>query len=121
MTATRSRWLDRVNLALGAWLLVMPFFGLMPLDSPAAINGYLFGVIIAGVSVAALVREKAWEEWSSFAIGLWLMFAPFVLDFASGDLVMWNSIVIGLFIAGDTLWRVAFSPRESGGHHPSHA
>jgi hypothetical protein len=120
MEETRSRWQDWVNLVLGAWLFLMPFFGYMPMESAAALNGFLFGSVIIVISVAVLTKFFAWEEWISFAIGLWLIAAPFIFGYAAG-LLMWNSVVIGLFIAGDALWSVVYNSRQPGGHHPTHA
>lgn len=116
--------MDWVNLALGLWLFAMPFFGYMPLASSAAVNGYLFGSIITVISVAALVREQSWEEWLNFAIGIWLLAAPFALGFTGNAFAMWNSLIIGLIIVGDALWAALTVPSQShepGGHHPTHA
>jgi len=121
---TRERWMDWVNLVLGIWLFGMPFFGYMPLNSSAAVNGYLFGSVLTVISVAALVREQSWEEWLNFAIGLWLLAAPFVLGFTHLSFALWNSVIIGLFIVADALWAAMTLPREPGKrhrHHPTHA
>ena len=98
------RWQDWVTLILGLWLFIMPFGGLLPTDSAAAVNGYIFGAIIAAVSAAELFWEQIWEEWVDVVIGLWLIVAPFVLGFTHDSTAMWSSIVIGLFVAGDALW-----------------
>ena len=121
MLETRSRWQDWINLGLGAWLFLMPFFGYVPMDSAAGMNSVLFGSTIMVISVAVLTKFFSWEEWISFAIGLWLVAAPFVFGFATGSLAMWNSVVIGLFIAGDALWSVFYNTHQHGGHHPTHA
>jgi hypothetical protein len=121
MLETRSRWQDWINLVLGAWLFLMPFFGYVPMDSAAGMNSVLFGSVIMVISVAVLTKFFSWEEWISFAIGLWLIAAPFLFGFATGGLGMWNSIIIGLFIAGDALWGVVSNARKPSGHHPSHA
>lgn len=116
--------MDWVNLVLGVWLFGMPFFGYMPQGSSAAMNGYLFGSVITVISVAAVVREQSWEEWLNFAIGLWLLAAPFVLGFTANAFAMWNSVIIGLIIVADALWAALTVPDEAhepGGHHPTHA
>lgn len=118
----RQRWMDWVNLVLGVWLFVMPFFGYVPLSSSGAMNSYLFGSFLIVISVSAIVREQLWEEWLNFAIGIWLIAAPFTLGFtASGAFVTWNSIIIGLIIAADALLAALTARHESDGHHPSRA
>jgi hypothetical protein len=121
MEATRNkRWQDWLNLALGAWLFVMPFFGVVHLGSAAGMNVILFGSVIAVISVAALVREQSWEEWINVAIGLWLIVAPFVLGFTLGGVAMWSSVIIGLFIAGDALWAALTARPVDPTHSVSH-
>lgn len=123
MEASRNmRWQDWLNLALGAWLFVMPFFGVVPMASPAAVNGFFFGSVIAVISVAALVKEQPWEEWVNGVIGLWLIAAPFVLGFTLGGVAMWSSVIIGLFIVGDALWAALTTrPADPTNHAPHQA
>lgn len=98
----RHAWQDGVNMLLGMWLFLAPFFGLGPMHGLIAWNSYVFGALIAFFSGLALYRQQLWEEWISLVIGVWLIIAPFALGFAGGAL-MWNSIVIGLLIGGDAL------------------
>jgi SPW repeat len=122
MMETRTRWQDWVNLFLGLWLFFTPFFGFGLMTGAPAYNGYIFGAMIASLSILALARPQAWEEWINLVIGLWLIVAPFVLfGYLAGSVMMWNSIVIGLLVGGDALWAMASRPMGPTHHMPHHA
>lgn len=108
---TKQRWQDWVNLILGVWLFVAPFFGLVALTSMPAWNGYIFGVIIAVLSIWALAQPRAWEEWTNLVIGVWLILSPFILGYTTSTAIMWNHIVIGLIVGADALWAALANPR----------
>ena len=99
---SKQRWQDWINLLLGLWLCVAPFFGLGMLNDTAAGNSYIFGAIIALLAAAALWRPQSWEEWTNLLIGLWLIAAPFVLGFTTQTAAMWNQIIVGLVVGGDS-------------------
>jgi general stress protein CsbA len=113
------RWQDWVTLILGLWLFVMPFVGLLPIESMAAANGYIFGAVIAAVSAVALFWEQRWEEWVDVVLGLWLIAAPFVLGFTHDSMAMWSSMIIGLFIAADALWAALTAKPAEEPTHPA--
>lgn len=116
----KQRWQDWVNLFLGAWIFVMPFFGIGALSGAVAWNGYVFGAIIALLSAIALYKPQAWEEWINWLIGLWLIASPFVMGFSEHTTLMWNYVVVGLVIAGDALWAALERPMHPP-HEPHHA
>lgn len=99
-------WQDWANLALGAWLFAAPWvLGYEPVRS-AAWNSWIFGVVVAAVSVSALILFAVWEEWLNAIIGLWLLVSPWVLGFASTDTAgaLWNHVAVGLVVGGLALW-----------------
>lgn len=38
-------------------------------------------------------------SWINFILGLWLIIAPFVLNFRTDNPAMWNSVIIGIVVA----------------------
>ena len=38
-------------------------------------------------------------SWINFILGLWLIVAPFALNFRTDTTAMWNSVVIGIVVA----------------------
>ena len=101
---TKQRWQDWVNLALAVWLFISPFVGIVAVGSMAAWDGYIFAVIIAALSVWALIQPRAWEEWINLILGIWLIISPFVLGFSAETVVMWNFVIVGIIVGADALW-----------------
>jgi general stress protein CsbA len=100
----KERWQDWIKLVLGAWLFVAPFFGLGAVTSAAAWNGYAVGAVIIVLSLVALFIGKAWEEWLSMVIGIWLIAAPVALGFFHHHDVMLNHVDVGAAIFLVSLW-----------------
>jgi hypothetical protein len=108
---TQRRWQDSLNLILGIWLFVAPFFGIPGLTGAAAMNSYIFGFLIALFSAIALGRPQKWEEGINLLIGIWLIIAPFALGFFAMRGTAWNQIVAGIIIFVDAVWAMAQRPR----------
>jgi len=104
--AAITHWQDWVNLGMGGWLFVSPWvvdFGHIP---AAAWNCWMMGVVVAAVSVAALIQFVRWEEWINAGIGLWLLASPWLLGFADADQTgaLWNHVASGVVIGVLALW-----------------
>jgi hypothetical protein len=108
---TKQRWQDWVNLFLGIWLFITPFFGVDAINSVAAWNGYIFGGAVVVFSIWALSQPQAWEEWINFVLGAWLILAPFFLRFAAETAAMWNHIIVGAIICLASLWATLARPK----------
>ncbi|SPH24372.1 hypothetical protein DEA8626_03423 [Defluviimonas aquaemixtae] len=109
--ATES-WQDGLCLVLGVWLFLSPWllgFAVLP---AAFWNAVLFGVIIAGMAIMAIVEFRDWEEWADMAIGVWLVISPWVLGFAALSAVAdasafaatWNFVATGILTLALSAW-----------------
>ncbi len=107
----RQRWQDWVNLILGAWLFFSPWILQYATGGPGTWNSYIFGIGVALFAALALFVPRRWEEWTNFAIGIWLIISPFVLRFESRTAV-WNVIILGLAVSLFALWAMS-TPRTS--------
>lgn len=93
------RWQDWGSLILGAWLFLSPFVLQYPdFRSLASIHSYILGAGIVLFAALALARHETWEEWITLVLGIWLIVAPFVLDFRAQPVAMWNHIIVGLLV-----------------------
>jgi hypothetical protein len=112
---TAGHWQDWVNLVLGAWLFISPWaLGYAGLRAPAW-NSWIFGAVVALLSIAALVQFAPWEEWVNFVIGVWLLISPWVLGYAqSSRAALWDAVIVGLIVGGLALWDALESRQTTG-------
>ncbi|MGH1590356.1 SPW repeat protein [Methylobacterium phyllosphaerae] len=105
---------NALNIALGAALVLAPWYLGLGYDTAAARNAFLSGGVITVIAVVALGQTYDWEEYLNLAVGLWAAMAPWVLGFADAKPVLWVHVVIGLAVAvlaAFELWRLFVSPQ----------
>ena len=116
---TQGRWQDWLNLVLGIWLLFTPFFYQLSTLNAAAWNAYLLGTAVAVFAAWALAQPLRWPEAVNLVLGVWLLFAPWLLGFTDVAASAWNSWVVGAIVAVDAIWAIAaerMMPRPTPGH-----
>src|SRR5262245_41275837 len=91
-------FVDVVNLILGAWLFVTPWFYDFA-GGAAGWNAWIMGGLIALLAIAALAAFAEWEEWINLLLGLWVLVAPWALGFAENVSAMGNHAVVGIVVA----------------------
>ena len=92
---------------LGIWLFFSPFWMVAYASNSngAAWNSYIMGALVFAFAWGALASRRIWEEWINLAIGIWLVIAPFVLGFYSGQPgAGWNQIIVGILVGLDAIW-----------------
>ena len=112
-TTPNAHWQDWGTLVLGVWLFAAPWvMNYVPLQV-AAWNSWIFGAVIAVLSIAALVQFARWEEWLNAAIGLWLLISPWALGIAAPENrnLVWNFMAVGIVVGALALWE-ALTSRE---------
>ena len=101
----RESVLDLYNLLLAALLFASPWLFRLT-NAPGKIDLWATAVVIAIISLAAIVAYKDWEEWANLLLGLWLVVSPWLLGFAHTR-AMHFSIGVGIvvaFLAALDLW-----------------
>jgi hypothetical protein len=97
----RNHWQDWVSSLVGIWVFVTPwalpwFFPESAASGTVAWNHYIVGLMIVGLSVAALTAyNDEWEGWVDAIAGLWLIGSPWILGFTSMKALTWNAIIKG--------------------------
>lgn len=109
-----KHWQDPLNVILGLWMAGSPWLLSYSDERTAMWNAVVFGLIIAGAELTALFQVRAWEEWASFAIGIWLAISPWVLRFNSIANATWNAVIVGVAVAALALWALG-TDRDIGG------
>ena len=97
----RSRviFFSLLNVLAGLWLLVAPYVLSYEPGSAAYANDLLVG---AAIAVLAAVRvlgayQSAWISWIVALLGVWLIVAPFVLNYYQSN-PRYNDIITGAFV-----------------------
>jgi hypothetical protein len=107
-----THWRDVANLVLGLWLAISPWALAYMTEARPAWNALIIGVIIAVAAAAALIAFHKWEEWVNVGLAVWLIVAPFTLEFATHAVAMWNHIIVGLLVGILALWTAIVTPEE---------
>jgi hypothetical protein len=104
-------WAQGIIAILGVWLLASP--EIMEYGGQARVNNQVVGVWMATFGMIALSESMRAMRWATLALGMWLVCAPFALDYpderASG------SIVAGIAAMGLASVRGKLSERFGGG------
>ena len=98
MAAAAPRWQDWTSFALGLWLAVSPWLAGYAEHEAATANAVALGLVLALASHFECVAcEVLPTEWLNLAAGVWLVCAPFALEFLSRAATI-NSIAVGAFV-----------------------
>lgn len=114
-----KHWQDPINGLLGVALILSPWaLGFSQNPTPTS-NAVIGGIALIAVALGAMIVPRAWEEWAEAAIGLWLIAAPWALDFSADTQAMRVSVLTGVVVAVLALWVLAtdkdYSSRWTGG------
>ena len=97
MTAA-TKWQDWASFALGLWLAVSPWAAGYVDNNSATGNAIIVGLVLAMCSHFECVAcDELPAEWFNLGVGVWLMCAPFVLDFSS-SVATANTLAVGAFV-----------------------
>ncbi len=87
-----------VNVLLGIWLIIAPF--VFAFTAAAFWNNVAVGVFVLLLAATRVSRPTASTKaasWTKAIIGIWLIIAPFVLDYLSlGE--FWDDISVGVLL-----------------------
>ena len=96
--ATEARSLAGINFILSIWLIISPWI-LTYFTGQAKWNQFATGIAIA---VLALIRyavpRASWASWLNGLAGIWMIIAPFILNY-SRTAAFWNEIIVGIVVA----------------------
>jgi SPW repeat len=96
---TAARWQEWASFMLGLWLALSPWVCGYAEDQHAATgNAAFMGITLALASRFQASLEGHFIDWLSFAAGIWLVAAPFALDFGATALPAANSIAVGTLV-----------------------
>ncbi len=121
MKKATGNWQDGLMLLLGIWLFFSPWIlGFAGIQS-AFWNALLFGVILAGMSIAVVTEFHDWEEWVDMALGVWLVVSPWVLGFAALSAVAAAAYAATMTFVATGVVALALAAWSLRHHHAAHA
>src|SRR5690606_33059623 len=86
------QWPNWLNVLLAIWLFISPWVLQYAAVGTAAWNAWVVAIVIAALSIAALAKLAQWEEWVNLALGVWLIFSPWILGFSANANAMGNAV-----------------------------
>lgn len=94
-----TKWQGWTSFTLSLWLAVSPWLAGYAEHECATANAVVVGLVLALASHFECVAcDEASAEWLNLAAGIWLVCAPFMLEFGS-PVASVNSIAVGAFVA----------------------
>lgn len=105
----REAVLDIYQFVLAAVLFAGPWLFASARDTAtAAIDARISALLVATVSVVALLMFRKWAEWINVALGVWIAASPWILGFAHtpGSNVMIGVGILVTYLALIELWLV---------------
>jgi hypothetical protein len=106
-----ASWL---NIVAGIWLIIAPFV-LGYFNGTARTNDIWLGIIVGVLAIIHLASRAVWSSWLNVIAGIWLIIAPFVLQYP-GVTALWNDVILGILVAAFALWSSGTSVASSRGH-----
>jgi hypothetical protein len=102
-----KHWQDPVNAVLGVCLLVSPWVIGFSGNTVATVNAAVIGVVLVAAALGAMLLPRAWEEWTEAALGLWLVIAPWTLQFNTQADARSVTVATGIVVLALALWTLA--------------
>ena len=99
-----KHWQDPVNAIIGLWLIASPWILGFQGETSAMANAVVIGLALVAAALGAIFVPRAWEEWTEFALGLWLIVSPWILGFSAIQDARLNAVVVGVVTAVLALW-----------------
>ncbi len=110
-----SRTLSGINFILGTWLIVSPYI-LGYTSSAAKWDQTIFGIVILILSATRYIAPRMeWASWLNSLAGLWMIIAPFLLNYSTSA-SYWNEVIVGVVVTIIALWNMNTGTSR---YHPS--
>jgi len=113
-------WPNGLTLALAVWLFISPWVLTAPAAGAWAWNSCVVAIIVAALSIGALVQLAQWEDWINVILGAWLFISPWVYGYTGTESAAWNSYIVGALIFFIGLWGVSAARRMEMLHPQIH-
>jgi hypothetical protein len=125
-----TKWQDWSTLALGTLLVLAPM-GLASVNAtrctlgstgwfsaPDSLNAWIAGIVLFVLSLWALARPGTLlTVWARAVLGVWLIFAPWILGFIASGTSTLTSSIAGVLIVALAVWQLLGTrPHQTKAH-----
>ncbi|MBV8474933.1 MAG: SPW repeat protein [Hyphomicrobiales bacterium] len=100
---------DWISLICAVVLFFSPWLFGFSSDEMASRTAWISAIVIAVITIAAIVQFAEWEERVAMVLGLWLIVAPWIVGFAALTHAAATFVVLGVIVAlasVSELWQV---------------
>ncbi len=91
-------WASSLNVIAGLWLILAPFILGYSDFAPAFWNDVIVGVLILASAFAATRTYSPNPSWMNVVLGVWLILAPFMLNYDGYRAALANDLCVGLLV-----------------------
>ncbi|MFQ5846915.1 MAG: SPW repeat protein [Candidatus Methylomirabilales bacterium] len=114
------KWISWTNCVLGLWLAVAPFTLDYAGNRTALWEDVIVGLLIAAFAFWRAVGPEtagmAGVSWTVAILGLWALFAPFLLAYSGIAAATLNDVIVGVVVAALAAYRGLEKPHEAPMH-----
>jgi hypothetical protein len=105
-------WAQCINAALGIWLMMAP--DIWGFEKKIADNDHIVGPIIATLAITAIFENTRLVRKGNIPAGLWLVLAPWILQYETA-LATINDMVVGGLVIGFSFIKGKIKNKYGGG------
>jgi SPW repeat len=97
--SSHRAWEDWASMGLGLVIVISPWLAQTPDTQVATVNAMTVGALVIFIGALELQFIRRWEEWAEFALGIWLVIAPWVLGYSQLGTLTAMHVVLGVLVA----------------------
>ncbi len=91
-------WQDFLELGVASWLVISPFVLGFFENVNATLSVMFAGCFVILFSVLGLATHKPWDEWLNIIVAAFLITSPWLIGFATLNIVVANVVVSGVIL-----------------------
>jgi succinate dehydrogenase/fumarate reductase cytochrome b subunit len=110
MLISAKRWQDRAILLLGIWLFISPFALGYPSGSPAALNAFIAGTVMAALAACDLYKTYVWAVLVNLVVGVWTAVSPWLVGVVQERPMATSLLAVGIATIVLGLWELHTDP-----------
>lgn len=107
---SKTRWQDQVILLMGIWLSLSAWVLGYPGDSPAALNAYIAGSIMALLAAFDLYKTYVWAVLLNLLLGVWVAISPWMIGLVDERPMTTSLLAVGVATVVLALWELHSDP-----------